>query len=122
MVGRPGLQVFTRNKAIQLEADAQMQLPAGRLLAAQHEHMQNWSPQALPCGQQQQQTELWGQQQQEQQQHGFLCGILSPDVTQWQQHISRFLAQLTQQVSWSVCQQSAAAQAWCSRDQHASDR
>jgi len=137
MVGRPGLQVFSRNKAIQLEATAQTQLPAGRLLAAQHEHMQAWSqqqqqqhwlPQALPCGRQQQQTELPGQQQQEQQQEqpqaGLACGIISPDVAPWQQQISRFLAQLTQQVSWSVCQQSAAVQAWCSvysRGQRASD-
>lgn len=109
---QPGVQVFSRNRAIQLEADLQA-LPRGQLLAAQQQHMKAWStqqqqrwqqqlqadPQQLQCFQQLQQ-----QQQPAQQQYSLGLQLVAQQLLPWQQHTCRLMQQLTEQVGLTYCQ------------------
>lgn len=104
-----GVQVFSRNRAVQLEADLQA-LPRGQLLAAQQQHMQAWStqqqqrwqqqlqadPQQLQCFQQLQ--HLQQQQQPAQQQYSLGLQLVAQQLLPWQQHTCRLMQQLTEQV------------------------
>lgn len=136
---RQNVQVFSRTRAIQLEAELQV-LPAGQLLAAQQQHSTAWAHQqqqqwkeqlqADPgfvrvCRQQQeheqgqqqkpeqQQQELVNQHQQ-QQLTGTSLAVLSQQVLPWQQQISRLMQQLTNQVCDKVASlDHAAAMAVC---------
>jgi hypothetical protein len=115
--------VFSRTKALRLEAELQL-LPPGQLLAAQQQHITAWAHQqkqqmeeqlqadpGLVSGykqqqeQEQQQPQEPEEQQQElhdehQQQHftGTSLAVLSQQVLPWQQQISRLMQQLTSQV------------------------
>jgi hypothetical protein len=100
---RQGVQVFSRNQAIQLEAELQV-LPAGQLLAAQQQHMTAWAHQQQQQWQERLQADLGvvkqQQEHEQQQQHftGTSLSVLSQLVLPWQQQISRLMQQLTNQV------------------------
>lgn len=107
---QPGVQVFSRNSAIQLETDLQA-LPRGQLLAAQQQHTQAWSnqqqqqwqqqleaePQHLQCFQQHRQQQQPAQQQQ---QYSLGLQLVTQQLLPWQQHTSRLMQQLTEQVAF----------------------
>jgi hypothetical protein len=116
---KPSLQVFTRNKAIQLEADLQV-LPSGQLLTAQQQHMQAWTrqqqqhwehqlqmePLLLQRYKQQQQQPV--QQQQPLQQNSLRCELVAQQLFPWQQQTSRLVRELTEQVGQSLVGSTAA--------------
>jgi hypothetical protein len=85
--------VFSRNNALQLEAELQT-LPPGQLLAAQQQHIQDWSDRQQSCLP----LQLQGHQQQQQQRGGLGLDALSQQVVPWQQRISSIMQQLTEQV------------------------